>query len=339
MLSTESFMRRRSALPTRSQGLWILLASINAGCGARSGLDLETSLNGDGIGTEGPKRIESDRPGTPSQDPNVPATAGGVNDEPRGLPQPTAIPPVPSTPDPVPLPATAQPPVTVPAATPAVPTAMPPPPAPMPTATPATFDPVACRTEADATYGPEGFDGVSSIFLAGDEQSTGCLGFRDGSACIYGTVAAAGPNYSNWGTMLGFVLSSAEDVPFDAAARGITYVSFTITGLDGETQLRPSLQSFVSEDGSSAPGSQVQYVGDPITFDGDYTYRLDGFTLPPWTDAPDSPATPDVTRLHSLQIQTVSTPEKDVQYSWCISNLRWSDALGTVIEVAPRRIP
>jgi hypothetical protein len=131
---------------------------------------------------------------------------------------------------------------------------------------------------------------------------------------------------------MGLQLSSGRTAPYtpwDAAAAGVTGVRFTVENPPVAGGVR-AIISVVSdiEHGFVYQGDTAIIAAGEISgqFAGDFVQPSWGIQTLVW----------DPTQVHALQFQGVTHSDYTQPYEFCISNIQFIDATGTVVDVPPR---
>ena len=196
--------------------------------------------------------------------------------------------------------------------------------------------------------------GIKGVYAFGDGTSTAFLTYPSaGKVCMQGQMAQqcatgcpnGGGDYSLWGMGMGMQLSTgamAPHTPWDATAAGVTGVKFTLsTPPAGGVRAQISL---VSDD---QHGFVLGGDNGAITTDGvETSAQFTEFVQPSWgcpaatTSAacgtPPAELMWDGTQLDAIQFQAVSVDTGTTDYMYCVSNIQFIDAAGTVVNVPPQ---
>lgn len=168
-----------------------------------------------------------------------------------------------------------------------------------------------------------------------------------GTVCMTGTLADAGPTYTNWGAILGFPIAEANAdktgilSPFNAEQLGITQVQFTIesppvTGVGpaitqvAKLECKDDLASCLT----AAPFYLKNEAGAQalITTTRTMTAPLGTAAQPTWGDPQ---LALDPTRLFGLQFGVGTLQGTSLDYDFCVHDLRFLGADGK--EIVPSR--
>ncbi len=196
------------------------------------------------------------------------------------------------------------------------------------------LDASACDNTAEVNLDGTSVAGETNLISYGDGTSTHCTHEPEpGTVCLYGTVADAQPDYSNWGVSLGLRMAVMDEdgaivEPFDATAYGAAIQGFRLRlDLQSEAGVRiglnfagyPEDQSLLYGGGNLLSDSAVIGAG----------FRQ--FSLPDWLEDGPSAVEPDNINLLSVAVFTEMGEAHD--YVLCVSEFDWLDADGNVVQV------
>jgi hypothetical protein len=163
--------------------------------------------------------------------------------------------------------------------------------------------------------------------------STAIVEHMPGKFCMSGTVDA-GPNGTGWGAFLvlgltpGTPMNGRTIVPFDAAARGITQIRFTVDS-PPSTGVLPQITELESAGCTIAPDCYSTFDRSAAVVEpGPVTMALADDLIP---DANHPNTTLDPTLLSGLHFSVEPAPGMPLEYRFCIRDLAFLDASGREI--------
>lgn len=185
-------------------------------------------------------------------------------------------------------------------------------------------------------------DGVTTMHVSEPTPGTLCLEGVLAQNCCADTAscpvqcANGAADYSLWGGGMGLQLSTgtaAPHTPFNATTAGVTGEKFTLAtppsqGIRAQVSLvTHSDKAFCYSQGGTSPDTAITAAGD---YSGQWATD---FTQPSWGDPT---ITWDPTQVDSIQFQAVTGTAGSEAFKFCISNLNFIDAAGTVVNVPPQ---